>query len=284
MIPNSRATRAVAGLLAVGAGVALCAAVAIGAGGTEPLETRSASTPIAGAESKSVRARCRRGSKAVSGGFQTNANASLRPIFAYGSRPGGPRGWTASGFDFGPDDGFVRSFAYCRPERFQTRSASVEVSGVTGSVVARCPRGSRAISGGFDDPDFDGSTGRPVIAYQSRRAGKRRWRVVGQRVSPEIGELSAHVRCARAKAPKVARAQATLDPMASGATRIVARCKRGRRAISGGFESDAPPLPGKGSVVLIRALRKLGQRRWMVSVAATGIETTVTAYAYCERA
>lgn len=62
-------------------------------------------------------------------------------------------------------------------------------------------------------------------------------------------------------------------------TDAVARCKRGQRVVSGGFETENFASEGGPFVY---ASRKQGRRGWLVRVFATEPEE-FTAYAYCEK-
>src|SRR5436309_793116 len=67
----------------------------------------------------------------------------------------------------------------------------------TASVVARCPQGGEAISGGFDAPDF--GTG-AVFGGTSKRVGDNgpAWRVAGWNSDPnETGVFTAYAYCSR---------------------------------------------------------------------------------------
>ena len=158
----------------------------------------------------------------------------------------------------------------------------VEAAGAA-TAVARCKKGRRAISGGFDTPGADPAA-RPIIAYESRRAGKRRWMVVASNTGGEGGELEAQVYCRKAKTLRVSRGSETLTGPGPVDADVIAGCRRGERVVSGGFASDTVPLPGKGMLVDITASRKVGKRKWRVSAIAIGTQPTITVFAYCENA
>jgi hypothetical protein len=71
--------------------------------------------------------------------------------------------------------------AYChKGKRLKERSASVTVPAfpAADSLTARCERGEKVVSGGFDSPDFgaDFGTDPQVLPVRSMKTGKRKWK------------------------------------------------------------------------------------------------------------
>ena len=114
------------------------------------------------------------------------------------------------------------------------------------TATATCPPGTRAVGGGFS-----GAPGgiEPTVVTESRRSGGKSWIASGLRASPlttATGSLTAIVRC-RSGAPKIGEvAASTTLPAATGPgdhprATTTATCPGKRRAISGGFSSEADP-------------------------------------------
>jgi hypothetical protein len=265
-------------------------AIGIGVASGAKLKTKSKSaTAAAGGGVAAPTAKCKRGTKAVSGGFESGfALTKANVIFPFESRGLG-RSWTTAGVNGGTAAGTLTSFAYCRDARLKDKSKSIDIAGAVpgeiepGTVKAKCPKGTKAFSGGFQG-EFSGLSlpASFVIAYASRKLGKRRWSVSGAGIGDVPAELTAHVKCG--KGPALATRQAT-DEVGNGiiadTEEIVARCKRSQRVVSGGFASSVP----LGAAGLFYASRKQGKRNWLVEVeAGPSLEDVdVTAYAYCEK-
>jgi hypothetical protein len=246
------------------------------------LKTRSSSVTVTGEAARgSAQPRCDRGTRVISGGFETNADVNLGQIYVNTSERGGRRGWTVGAHNFSPNDASLTAFAYCREKRTNARSKTVQVEGGADvTATARCGRGKRAISGGFRD--LSGADARPIIAYESRRASKRKWMVTASNTDGEPGQLKAHVYCSKQGGLRATQRSQTFPGLGPVDGDVIARCRRDERVLAGGFASDTVPLPGKGQTVQITASRKVGKRKWRVSVAAIGTEVTITAHAYCE--
>ena len=254
-------------------------ASALGAGG---LKTRSATVTVASGESDSVVAQCPRGTKPVAGGFEAQSRPEGPdpvPTFnLFKSKGTGARGWTAAASNGGSAAGDLTSFAYCRDLALERRSATVSVGpDEPESATAKCPRGTKALSGGFDADTASGDV--PLFRITgSKKKGKRKWTVSATETFGAEGDLTAHVYCGDGKALKAKDASETLPQNTVG--ELKARCKRGQRVLSGGFEAPDPPGPVAGS--LVSASHKVGRRTWTVSAVALN-EETVTAYAYCQK-
>jgi hypothetical protein len=159
------------------------------------LKTKSATTTLADSGSPdaigSATAKCKRGSVAVSGGFDSSDflnNFSGPAIFPLSSRREGKRKWTVSAFNDGQEAGELVAYAYCDKSeprlKTKTESATVELFPDASFATAKCRKKSRVVSGGFDSPDYDPSgTEEETFPFASRRSGKRGWSVGGFNVS-----------------------------------------------------------------------------------------------------
>jgi hypothetical protein len=268
------------GLIALG-GFGLAASQALGG---KKLKTKTAATNLAEDEADSVTAKCGKGQKALSGGWETE-HALGQVALAYQSQRDGGRKWTTSAFNTAlPAD--LTSIAYCRKGakvKSFTESTEVGPGPDSGSVTAKCPKGTRAVSGGFANPDAEvtGPVQTLILPYESRREGKREWVVSGQNTAAGDGTLIAQVNCAKGiKAKEVSSTLGSGGPIVDGALR--ATCKRGQAVISGGFGSNEPDSIETDGPLVFGSL-KAGKRSWDLLVATIDPTLDFTAYAYCQK-
>jgi hypothetical protein len=85
-------------------------------------------------------------------------------ILPYASRAEGGRKWTSAAINIAPSPGEVTSFAYCRDQKVKRRSEDASLGlNETDTVTARCPKGTKVLSGGFANPDFGPGTPSAII-------------------------------------------------------------------------------------------------------------------------
>jgi hypothetical protein len=287
---RAKGDQGTAGARSLGAAV-LLGALVLGAPAVGALKTKEASTTVLFNTGGSVAAECKRGTKPLSGGFEDRV---FEPgpgsrLYAYTSKKVG-RNWETAGFNYGGGDATLVSYAYCQKgAKTKTRSASIDVDGFgpitgVGTTTARCKQDERAVSGGFEDPNFDTihpPDGSRVIPFSSRKRGSRGWEVSAQNNSADSGTLLVRVYCAEGKRVKTRSNELELDLGETNS--VVARCKRRERAISGGFAGEFDPS-GTGPYVLTYGSQKLGARKWEVSGYNDGLEAaTLTSYVYCRK-
>ena len=202
----------------------------------------------------------------------------------------GNRRWTGSAYNQGAA-GDLTTFVYCGPQKLKSRSKSAAIGGSpfmsgdfeTGTATAKCPRGTTAVSGGFDNPDFvvegDYSHDRRIVPYISRKLGGRSWTVEAANYAGAEATLVAYAYCQDAPSLRTKRKSVTFAAPLNGigVSDAVAKCARGQRVLSGGFKLT-------GLEPLLLASRKVGGRAWKAS-ASVGYpgEAELTAYAYCEQ-
>jgi hypothetical protein len=277
-------------VLAAIAAVALAGITAIAAA-AKKLKTASETITIGVEQNGSAEAKCKKGTKAISGGFEAEFDPvpGLRPFtMSNESRRSGRRTWSYAGGNEGDASGAATAFAYCRDARLETVASDSVTLAPTDfvRVSARCPRGTKAISGGYRAApiDFDAPVTPVIFITESRRSDdKRAWDVAAASVGNDDGDLTAHAVCSAKGKLKAKQASATLSDQPGESFReIDARCKRKQRVVSGGWtmttdNAEAAPV--------IMASKKLGKRGWRVTapLGGTGIPVDVTAYAYCEK-
>jgi hypothetical protein len=259
---------------------------------------RRKETVISAQTAGSVTAKCKRGQSALAGGFATRAfepTDEAGPVTRFTSRPVGKRAVKARAFNFGETDpGTLDSFAYCgkraRPPKI--RSNRVQIAPTeSDSVIARCPRGSKAIAGGFGTNPFSKDQGPEILTLTSKRAGKRAWKVAGFNIgegSPSgPGWLTAYAYC-KTPGPEVAKRSKQAKVPANGIRTLDVKCPNHRKALSGGFDGHYRTSPQRQpQAAAAISSKRLGHRRGWRTVALGVSEPpdqgTITAYVYCRR-
>jgi len=151
--------------------------------------------------------------------------------------------------------------------------------GTKGRGVARCPKGTRAISGGWAMSDAE-ETGLLVIG--SRRVGTRGWAVTAiQTANSFFTDLLPTAYCERGA--RRSRPVSATGSVPSGQTGSVdATCPKRRKAVVGGFTIPTSSDFSRGGLPIVS--RRVGRRTWRVVVRAYPTDgAMVTAYAYCAR-
>jgi hypothetical protein len=168
-----------------------------------------------------------------------------------------------------------------------TRSATIQLPPhQLLTATATCPPGMRALGGGFS-----GSPGgiEPTVVTESRRSGGRSWIASGLRASPlttTSGSITSFVQCRRG-APKIREVSAATSlPAATGPgdhprATVTATCPGKKRALSGGFSSEADPKQAL-SVLPQQSQRVAKGRAWSFTATHNNpAPRQLTAYAYC---
>ena len=159
--------------------------------------------------------------------------------------------------------------------------------GTTGSVIAYCPAGTRAISGGFTAPDFD-TQGTATVRFGSMRTGKRNWQVDAAGLGPNAGRIVAHAYCQKPpQGIRIVRATAPIGVQSVAG--VTATCRRGEQAISGGFTSPGFALDNGQHAIVLSSYRS-NRRSWYVQAFNFTFDEanptqpgTISAYAFCRR-
>jgi hypothetical protein len=235
-----------------------------------------------------VSASCPGRSEAVSGGFSApgfDNTPSHGLNLPFASRRKGDGGWKAQAHNFsamakGP---FV-SFAYCakHPPRIHVASKSTTILAASnGSVAAKCPGGSEAVSGGFAAPR-GGTKGSTLFPYESRRVGDRKWKVSA--ISNDAAnphELTAFAQCDGSKPGLATRSkQDTVDGGKTVSRDVV--CRHNKQPVSGGFSSTLDTSTAE-VVAFPFTSRRSSSSSWRASFVGNGSSgtSTVTTFAYC---
>jgi hypothetical protein len=273
------------GLCAIAiAGALTWAGAAFGADGG--LKTESETVEVLGVTPAT--AECQGKRKAVSGGFAPEPLGA--PVSE--SSKAGKRGWTAEGVGAKYN---LTVYAYCSRKGKNPSTTSAETTvplDEIRSVTATCERGTKVVSGGF----FGTQAlvfGPAVEVHESRRTGPRSWTVTGGNDgSLGPGGLTAYANCRGGKGLKAKSKSTTIagttGMQADASDYVTAKCKRGSRALSGGFSGlvDEAHLaaPEAGPGVISSVSRRAGTRKWQTGAVNFGGEDgSLTTYVYCEK-
>ena len=253
------------------------------------LKTASSEKTL-GAVGGSVTARCQRGSEAVSGGFANpdfDPSGSGSQFLPINSRRKGERGFKTAVVNEESESGRFIAYAYCDPHEPGLGVSFGENFGVPaeqlGSAVARCPRGSEAVSGGFQSPDFANvSPGSDVFPIDSRRTSERQCKLTGYNDGTESGRLKAYAYCdPREPGLKTRSKDASIS--SSGVGSAIAKCPEGSEAVAGGFEGNFVQVMSGFAGTSTFTSKRTGTRTWKASGYASEPASTLTSFAYCKK-
>lgn len=177
--------------------------------------------------------------------------------------------------------------------KLKTRSNATIGSGnqTQVSASATCPKGTRAVGGGFSvSPRIADSPGLAAVVGESRKLGQRGWTASAfiADLAPPGGSVSLETRVyCREDAPKtkqVAVTQAFPQAAANGLA-VTAPCPSGRKAMAGGFTLGNPIRADGLRGGFVTDSFRLGANAWTTAISATGVSAlTGTSHAYCAKA
>lgn len=282
---STRPIAATLAILALGAVASLAAPGGAGAAVKTRLATKTVQVPPDVV--RTAIAKCPRGWLAAAGGFQASPPA-LAPgqslLIVHASHRTKPRRWIAAAKNVGAARGTLTAFAYCRRVRgglaVRTRQRSVAPFN-DASMTLTCPRGTRAIGGGFRTrpANFVAPPVAAVLPWESRRVGTRSWKLTATSSAGNTTAkpLRAYAYCGAAKAGVARRAASDLGP--SGAV-ADAPCPPRTRPLAGGFRSRRTD----DSSALVYENVRIPGRTWRVVAFQGGSGTPagrLTSFAYC---
>ena len=154
------------------------------------------------------------------------------------------------------------------------------------SATASCPKGSRAVGGGFAVPAP--RPGYSPIMFESQKVGQRGWRASAQMFQAAPFDpitIAVDVLCRRG-APKTTTVTSTVptpdaSPLHANGPATSAPCPSKRRLTGGGF-STPPPLGSFGAANVVRRSEPTGNS-WTSEVESDNAASTLTSYAYCAK-
>lgn len=216
------------------------------------LKTRTATAPTLPGKAT---AKCKDGERLVSGGFSLPDEGQV--TISRAKR----QGWTATADGDPP----LTVFAYCTTGRGVSRHSNSETvpgpAGTQQTVAAHCDANESLVSGGYETVDADPGT-HDLVAFKSRRAGDRRWKVTVFNDSDTASKLRVFAYCKRDVDVKVRSKSDPIGANQSGS--VTARCHRGEGLLSGGYittpKSDYNNTTGP-DLFYTRSYRS-GRRAW----------------------
>ncbi len=190
-----------------------------------------------------------------------------------------------------PGAGPLNAYAYCdkHDPRVSVRSESTTVDpGAHAALTPKCPKGSEAVSGGFQSDEPTSPEGLTAFAYTSKRSGDRVWKVAVQNVdSANSHSVKAFAYCEKHGPDLVTRAaEEKVDPSTSNTVTITPKCPKGSNIFSGGYKSTFVQKGiGLNFNIAYTSKRSKGDK-WKVSAIGVALNSTSTksaetALAYC---
>jgi hypothetical protein len=266
--------------LGVAALIAVVTLAALGAGASA-LKTKSASTSIAPGIDGSVTAKCKRGTEAVSGGFESPGftpppSVGAPEIFVEDSTREGRRRVTGLAHNSGGDTGTFIVEAYCDKNKPRLKKKTESTATIDfledASATAKCGKGSEAVWGGFDAPN---------LSIGSSREGKREWTASAVNYD-EPAPLTVYVYCDKSEPGLKTKSKSTTIGHDQIGT-ATAKCKKGSEAVSGGYFAPGGFDQDVGSEIYFYESHRKGKRKWTASGLNQGDPAKLTAFAYCRK-
>ena len=260
----------------IGAG-AIFAAVALAAPSFAwGLKTRTARSPTLPG---TATAECKNREHLVSGGFSLPDEGQV----SISRAPHGQR-WTATADGDPP----LTVFAYCTGGRGVSRHSDSETvpgpAGTQKTVAAHCDANESLVSGGYETVDADAGI-HDLVAFKSRRAGDRRWKVAVFNDSDTASRLKVFAYCRRDVDVKVRSKQS--DQIHSDQPgSATARCHRGEALVSGGYITTPKSDYGNttGPDLFYTGSYRSSRRAWTAAAHNySDVAGRITTLAYCKR-
>lgn len=257
-------------------------------GGGLKISTATAEAMASGAfQPVTATATCPKGTQVVGGGYTTGVpQMATRWINVHESQRAGATAWRVSGVEVFGGANTLTAYAYCQAKapRIKARSATVAMPGVansSGVVQANCPKGMKAIAGGF--ATAAATPTEMSLVSRSIAAGGSRWVVDATQLSgSSTPALTAQVYCAATGKVRTRFGQAAVvGPLGSQYTANTPVCAKGTAAPAGGFATSTP-IGGLGNAALVFEVRRAG-RFWSATAAPSSDTSSITlvSAAYC---
>jgi hypothetical protein len=227
-------------------------------------------------------ATCPAGKKAVAGGYATSPpNIPNHWLNVYESQRVGQTSWRVSGVEYfpAPATDFLVAYVYCEALRAKVKAATASLPLTptlhdTSSVLALCPAGTKALSGGFVTP----ASNAVDASYVSRStaAGSAGWVVDTTNLNGTAARtVFGFVYCAKVRKPKQQSADiAVLGPTNAIRTASTPACPKRTTARGGGFATSTP-VGGLQATALVYETRRVGAS-WISSASASSNSTSST--------
>jgi hypothetical protein len=277
--PGKRST------IAAGAGIVVAVLVVATGVALAGLSDHSKTKTIGPSGKGAVTAKCPKGSEAAAGGFVGAFSNPDGKNLGFASRRTTARGWKAGAWNLDETHSAkLTAHAYCskRPLHLKVKTAKKALGfEQQGSATAKCPRGTKVVSGGFAGPFSQSGVGASMFVYSSKRVGKARWRAAAANEGGAKGTLTAFAYCKK-HAPRLtphSKKITVSDP--NFPKKVTARCPTGSQAFSGGFDNpEFGPNVDDSAIVPYESFRS-SKRKWTVGGRNFADSGTLVAYAYC---
>ncbi len=282
-------------ILCLACGVALAAAIAVGATKREVHATTfvpRATKPSGPYPKNKAVVHCTRGRAVGPAGFQATFNPAhpkRAQVVPSGLFRRGGSGWKVVGVNGGPRKGRITSIAYCSnaPKPRITASDSHQVkTGGSATATAECPPGTRVLLGGARVKFSRRGAPRTVISRESL-VSNRAWRIRGftfgkRGHNRQKGRLTSFAYCAASKPLRPVVADTSVPPSGHAVVRVT--CPAGRIVRFGGYRAALRP-PGFDPALVVASLTSPSPRVWRVKAYNLGPEKAgrLRAFAYCQK-
>jgi hypothetical protein len=272
------------------------------------LSVRSDSVTVDQDLKGSATAECPRGSEAVSGGFASpdfDPKFNDASIIHFDSHRTSAREWQSQAHNYGDASGELDAYAVCDSKappivvKTETKSVSRPLPVVmrsdpkgVGTAIARCPKGSEAVSGGFASPNNADQGRDATYPFTSKRVGDRKWKV--RAINNDFQHrrrLKAFAYCDKSEPGLDVKSDQVAVPD-RGKRTLDLGCRHGEKPLSGGYASTI--APDADSAAFAFTSRPISGDRWRVSAFGSrsggGAKLlsrrvtagTLTAFVYCK--
>jgi hypothetical protein len=289
-------------------GVAVAALLGIAGIATAALSVKSDSVTVDQDLKGSATAKCPRGSEAVSGGFASpdfDPRFNDASIIHFDSHRTSAREWQSQAHNYGDASGELDAYAVCdsKSPPIVVRSKTKWVNPTppvvmrsdppgVGTAIAKCPKGSEAVSGGFASPNNADQGRDATYPFTSKRVGNRKWTV--RAINNDFQhrrKLKAFAYCDKSQPGLDVRSDQVAVPD-NGKRTLDLGCHPGDKPLSGGYASTI--AANARSATFAFTSRPISGDRWRVSAfgsrAGGGAKLlsrrvtagTLTAFVYCK--
>lgn len=243
--------------------------------GAQALERVTATSELQGNGFSTATAECDGTERVVSGGYQVTPGSSDTPVI---SKAKGERAWTVTAKEAG-----FTAYALCS-KRINVQEVAKTVDfgstsqGSGTPASARCPRGKRAIAGGFKFSTLVGNS--PV--FRSRPTDSRTWSVLALS-EDEASKLKALAYCVPDRGGVSTRKDSTqVGTIESGS--VEPKCRSGETLLSGGWTVSPRPdwQNESGPDTFFYSAYPAAQRRFVASaINFSDVAGKITGLAIC---
>lgn len=231
-------------------------------------------------------ATCPKGTQALAGGFAaTTPTPGSQWLNLYENQRAGTRGWRVSGVQMHGGTAGLTAYAYCQTldAKVKTRSVSSPLGAVGATVtgLARCPGGTKVLSGGFAVPAATASSS--ALVSRSILGNGIGWVVDATRLAgTDAGTSTAYSYCAAIGKTKTRSASvAVLGSTGAAQHATTPACPKKNPLRGGGFATSTPVNGLLGSALVFES--RPVHETWRSAAVPGGPATasTLVSNSYC---